>query len=482
MKPFVYILMTLVLLVGQAGCGRSDRPEFKYLIDKGDFGKATTEIEMYLKNHPDLSADKKRALRWEAELMERIKKDFTATEQDMLEFIRPYIPGVNTEMLQRWEDNRALEMRIIDGKKRYFKYAARNLFRIDPQCRAIWEESHQKTDDANAEKKLNLDEHDRNIIALTAGDNGAFVLPRRIHVKYTITLKADQVPAGETVRCWIPFPREIPGRQTDIKLLASDPQKYQLAPPRQMQRTVYFEKKSNGAQPTIFSVEYQLTQHGTYTHIDPDKVRPVQADSTLQPFLAERPPHIVFSEKLRALSRKIVGNEKNPYRIARKLFAWVDANIPWASAREYSTIRNISAYAYRNRHGDCGIQTLLFITLLRMNGIPARWQSGWEFKPPHDSMHDWGMVYFEPYGWMPMDVTYGLRQTNEDKLKWFYLQGMDSYRIIFNDDYGRAFRPPKKHFRSEIIDSQRGELEWRGGNLYFDQWEWDMKWKVLNVE
>ena len=79
---------------------------------------------------------------------------------------------------------------------------------------------------------------------------------------------------------------------------------------------------------------------------------------------------------MRKFSREVVGDEKNPYRIAQKLFAAVD-RIPWAGALEYSTITNISDYALHAGHADCGQQTLLLMTLLRLNGIPARWQSGW---------------------------------------------------------------------------------------------------------
>jgi hypothetical protein len=30
------------------------------------------------------------------------------------------------------------------------------------------------------------------------------------------------------------------------------------------------------------------------------------------------------------------------------------------------------------------------------------------------------------------------------------------------------------------VDLQRGEVEWRGGNLYFDKWEWNLAWDVKN--
>jgi hypothetical protein len=29
------------------------------------------------------------------------------------------------------------------------------------------------------------------------------------------------------------------------------------------------------------------------------------------------------------------------------------------------------------------------------------------------------------------------------------------------------------------VDSQRGEAEWRGGNIYFDQLDYDFDWQLL---
>jgi hypothetical protein len=100
----------------------------------------------------------------------------------------------------------------------------------------------------------------------------------------------------------------------------------------------------------------------------------------------------------------------------------------------------------------------------------------------YSDIHDWGYLYLAPYGWLPMDVTTGrLRPGPGDPpaLEWFYLGGLDAYRIAFNDDYGRAFVPPKRYFRSDNVDSQRGEVERNGGNLYFDQWNYDFKWQML---
>jgi hypothetical protein len=99
----------------------------------------------------------------------------------------------------------------------------------------------------------------------------------------------------------------------------------------------------------------------------------------------------------------------------------------------------------------------------------------------YSNIHDWGYLYLAPYGWVPMDVTTGRLQPgagDDQALAWFYLGGLDNYRIAFNNDYGRTFVPPKQHFRSDNVDSQRGEVEWRGGNLYFDQWDYGFDWQI----
>ncbi|MEP6702534.1 MAG: transglutaminase domain-containing protein, partial [Betaproteobacteria bacterium] len=87
--------------------------------------------------------------------------------------------------------------------------------------------------------------------------------------------------------------------------------------------------------------------------------------------------------------------------------------------------------------------------------------------------------YIAPYGWIPMDVTFGHLDSTDPAIANFYLGSLDAYRLAFNDDYGRDFLPPKKFFRSETVDLQRGEAEWRGGNLYFDQWDYDFEWRFL---
>jgi hypothetical protein len=48
-----------------------------------------------------------------------------------------------------------------------------------------------------------------------------------------------------------------------------------------------------------------------------------------------------------------------------------------------------------------------------------------------------------------------------------------------NNDFGRTFSPEKKYPRSDTVDFQRGEVEWDGGNLYYNQWSYRFEIEYL---
>lgn len=443
-------------------------------IDAGHFAEAESAIARFLAM-PAASTETKSALRFQRERMRRILLDFTVDEAQAKARIRKRIPDLGDEEFAIWDKAGLLEYQVIDGRKLYFNRAPSNLFRLSAEARARRQEQTAFVDGPMEAANAHHREVRDAALAQHASDAGS----RRLRVTQSLTVDADAVPAGETVRAWIPYPRAIPGQQEGIRFIESAPAAHQIAPESALQRTVYLEKPAGAGEPTRFSITYELTIHGQYHAIDPEKVVAAPLTAELAPFVAERAPHVVFTPALREFSRKVVGDEKNPYRIAQKLFAAVD-RIPWAGAREYSTITNISDYALHAGHADCGQQTLLLITLLRLNGIPARWQSGMVYSDgDYSNLHDWGGLYLEPYGWVPMDVTTGRLDDPDPRIADFYLGGLDAYRIAFNDDYSRDLVPAKRHFRSETVDLQRGEAEWSGGNLYFDQWEYGFEWKML---
>src|SRR3546814_5088922 len=87
-----------------------------------------------------------------------------------------------------------------------------------------------------------LNDRQRAIYHAAITEQHSSVLPRRLRMTQTLTVDADAVPAGETVRAWIPYPRAVPGQQEDIRYVASVPTKHEIAPESAPQRPVYLEK------------------------------------------------------------------------------------------------------------------------------------------------------------------------------------------------------------------------------------------------
>jgi transglutaminase-like putative cysteine protease len=197
-------------------------------------------------------------------------------------------------------------------------------------------------------------------------------------------------------------------------------------------------------------------------------------------YTAERKPHIVFSDQIKQLTTEVTSGISNPLEKVKAIFYWIDNNTTWASALEYSTIECIPEYVLNNRHGDCGMKTLLFMSMARYAGIPCKWQSGWMLHPGELNLHDWCEVYYEGIGWVPLDQSFGLQNSENQQVKDFYISGIDEYRLIVNDDFSSEFEPGKQFFRSEPIDFQRGELEWKGGNIYFNRWNYHVDITYLN--
>ena len=443
--------------------------EIKTAIDSGEYTKAQKMISEYVRvnNPPDSEKD---ALLFETERLERIRKDFTKNRYQILTELEKLLPGFSFDDLKKFEKDKSLEMMIIDGERKYFKNAAANLFRLSKELKKLKEEKFGlATNRLGDFKKAIVPE----IIAESKAAKKKLVYEENFKITYTLTVKPNAVPAGEIVKCWLPYPKENHPRQQRLTLINASEERYIIAPDSVLQRTIYMEKKAEKDSTTKFTVEYEINGFAEYHDIFSQGVVPSE-DVTLSEYVKERPPHIVFTDEIKSLSAKITGDETNPLEKVKKIFTWIHDNIPWASALEYSTIPNISAYCLENLHGDCGIKTLLFMTLCRHNGIAAKWQSGWMLHPVEVNLHDWCEIYVEPFGWVPVDQSFGLIDSENEKEKYFYIGNTDPYHLIINDDYSQPLFPVKIFPRSETVDFQRGEVEWNGGNLYFDQWNYHL--------
>jgi transglutaminase-like putative cysteine protease len=447
-----------------------------------------------------LDDDASAALIVERERLRRLRMDYRLTPQQVLEKIREQIPDVTRKDLEQWREQGKIQWLSIDGNVCYFRREPSNLMRFSTEARERKEAAESGSDEkstgslaagsdaattqslgpagdpaARATTSFTLERHIAECLKKARETGEDVVLPVEIKIRHTVTVKPGAVPPGETIRCWIPYPCDY--RQQTVKGdLITTPSKHRISKAENPQRIIYMEQPAGEeGQPTTFTAQYTYSCAAYVPDIDPEKVLSTDTKSTtLARYLGEQPPHITFSPELKALAESIVGDETNPYRKAEKIFRWMDKEIRYASEMTYSVMPSVLEKILSERKGDCGVQVIMFIGLCRVSGVPARWQSGWVTRPGHQNMHDWSEFYVEPYGWLPADPSMGLRKSDDPPVRDFLFGHMDAYRLIANMDFGGHFDPPEKHWRSDPVDSQIGEVQWEGGNLFYDQWDWDV--------
>ena len=411
------------------------------------------------------------------QIAERISLDFSVNENDEILQIEKLTGSTTPAERATWERRGWLEFRMIDGEKKYFNRAASNLLLI----KKFREHKDERLlEIANEPGMIFRLKHTEQVLKSSNAQYDP-VVPVKMEITYTLTVHPDVVPDGEKIRCWLPWPKSEHPRQKEVKLLRTSVPAYMISPDTAIHSTIYMERQSKKGVPTIFQISFDYTSNAQYFNMPGIKILPYDRNSKdYQKFTSEQLPHICFTDNIKRVADSITGTEENPALIVRKIYFWFKNNVPWTGALEYSIIPNIPEYVIKNRRGDCGMQTFLFISMLRYKGIPVKWQSGWMMPPENQNLHDWCEVYFEGTGWVPVDVRYDLQKSKNELIKDFYISGIDSYRLIVNDGVEGPLHPEKQYMRSEPYDFQRGEVEWQGGNLYFDKWDYNMKIEYID--
>ncbi len=405
------------------------------------------------------------------DMANRVMADFSLPDSTVNARLTKELGSYSSEEKEVWEKNNWLEYRLIDGKKHYFNRAVPNLKLILASRQPARLGAASTTTDPFSVFCL---DHSRKVIAESS--TGKPVEPQNLKINYTLTVDADAVPDGETIRCWMPWPKESHERQGKVAFLKSVPENHFISPDSVGQRSVYMEQKAIKGKPTLFEIGFTYQHKAQFFDLNQLKILPYDTTSPIfKKNTAEQFPQIVFSNEIKYLSDSIIAGSTNPVEKVKKLYYWINDHIIWTGALEYSIIPDIPVYVLHNRRGDCGMQTLLFMTMARYQGIPVKWQSGWMMHPGKVNLHDWAEVYYEGVGWVPLDMSFNLQQSDNQKEKEFYISGIDAYRLIVNDAISSQFVPAKKYPRSEPLDFQRGEVEWRGGNLYFNKWDYNME-------
>ncbi len=273
-----------------------------------------------------------------------------------------------------------------------------------------------------------------------------------------ITLKASLfVPGaleGETVRAWLPVAATC-RQQSQVEILDMTPEGA-VAPANASARTASWSSSSERS----FSVTYRYQINAAYRDIYGGALpsHPCM-DAPLPEDISEDRPHIAFTPYLQQLTAGVVDGLEDPLDRARAIYDYLTQHIDYRYQPPYLLLGSIADDCAHSLRGDCGVMALTFITMCRIAGVPARWQSGLYVAPDSVGSHDWAEFYTPQTGWLNADVSFGssARRMGEEWRRRHYFGNLDPWRMVANNRFQAEFEPSFDGMREDPYDNQMGE-------------------------
>lgn len=378
--------------------------------------------------------------------MDVLEQCYTLTKAEALSQVQEKIPEFTEEEFDDLQIEGMIDWIYLHGEARYLNSFCATLFKVYPE---LWE----RTICGDASNYQLLEDLVKN---LEDGDTFSC----HIHIRQKLNIHPDAFEKPCSLCVHLPVPQENDFVQ-NLHILEITPKPVKLPEGQELQPSIFFETTSANLE---YTVEYEFDHVRKYidlSKVDERDVANGEVPQDVQDYLNEELPHIQFTPYLKALAEEIRGNETNPIHIARKIYDYITTQTDYRFVREYASIDNLTEYCAVNSKGDCGVQALLFITLCRISGIPAKWESGLDAKPGDVGEHDWAMFYIPTLGWLYVDLSYGGSSYIRGAMKrWnFFFGNVDPYRIPINGAFQSPLSPEKTYWRIDPYDNQCGEVE-----------------------
>ncbi|MBA7473578.1 hypothetical protein ES707_08918 [subsurface metagenome] len=274
--------------------------------------------------------------------------------------------------------------------------------------------------------------------------------PRVYNVDYSFELVPDPAKVERTkdLKLWVPIPREWDSQKA-VKIISVQPPPHaEYEDPEHGNRMLFWDFGKEPEKPSYrVDIKFRLESYEAHVEVDPEHIGPYDKTSKEYALYTRSEHRICITPKIKQMAQEAVGDEKNPYLQVNRIIGYVGKKMRYVIHR---VERGTGTMALLNHpvkseetgevhyEGSCGQQSISFISLCRAIGIPARMVSelpGWGpwikeedlklYKPLELEISPDGLAaaqhymamgvhhtaeFFIPnYGWIPVDVSYGVR-------------------------------------------------------------------------
>lgn len=274
--------------------------------------------------------------------------------------------------------------------------------------------------------------------------------PLEYDLKYIFELYPDFkiIDKNRDLKLWIPMPREWDS-QKNVRIVSINPQPDSIyTDPEYGNKFAFWDFGSYPEKPFYrIELRVRLESYEIDTWIDTSLIKPYDKTSNEYALYTSSGPTIEITPKVKEFAKEAIGDEKNPYLQAKKIYEFVRNKVRY-NIVEHERGRGISAlldFPFTDKktgveyyEGSCSQFCAFFIAMCRSVGIPSRSVFGFigekvykreeELKQPvfpfekqlspeglsgaqhHGVMgpHMWAEFYLQDIGWVPLDPTAGI--------------------------------------------------------------------------
>ena len=417
--------------------------------EHGDLGYAARLIAMRLAD-PRVPEILKKRLRFEERILSELPAVYPLSAEETVRLFRESVRDFREEELERLRDEGVCDWIYLDGQVRYHEDCVATALRTRKELRA-------RLSDPSSQKREAEIENRRNAMIEKMKRDGHAAM--RFRLRTTLTIDPEAQRPGARVLVHMPLP--VSASQSRAGRVVTEPAGAYVAAETEPQRTASWDVRYQEGMRFVTEADWEID--APYVCPDPEKVSEEQPRFCTE----EQLPQIRFTPFVRGLAEELAGGEKNPLRRARRFYDYITERCRYRYVRPYYMDPCIPETFGAGQMGDCGMHALLFISLCRASGIPARWQAGLYTPPWGPGMHDWAEFYVAPYGWLFADGSFGGSAFRDgDRARQdFYFGNLDPWRCVYNAALQQEFDPPKRHLRYDPYDSQSPEIEYADRGL-----------------
>ena len=255
--------------------------------------------------------------------------------------------------------------------------------------------------------------------------------PRSRQFRLDIGATITGLPAGSTVRVWLPIPPST--RDQSVKaLVPSLPARGQRNKESKYgNQILYFQKKVEAAGSLRFNTPYQVRRH---------EVRALKVSKGQQNELspAEKKLYLSPNQKVPlagkplALLAKVDLAKDPPLDLARQLYNRVDEHVRYDKSQPGYGNGDV-LWVCNSKFGNCTDFHSLFISFARSQGLPARFEIGFPLPEKRGAgsiggYHCWALFHIDSYGWIPVDIS---EADKHPEMKEYYFGNLTENRVTF---------------------------------------------------